>query len=1092
MGTVSRSLSLVVLTLALVSTTSTGPLTAQGSPSYGVNDLGALLIPMALQQSGFPILAGSLQTPPSTASRGFVGAVGNFKTLGTLGGPNSVARATNGSLTAGESQTSSGVYHAFVADSQGQIVRMTDIGTLGGDNSYAYGVNDFGVVVGGSEVTVGGGPRNAFIYQNGVMSPLGATLGGAETFAFDINNNDQVVGYADLPGTPGSARAFLYANGATVNLGSLGGRSVAYAINDSGVIVGNSSASGSAPVHAVRWANGVIRDLGTLGGANSSAAAINEAGVIAGWAETAQGARHAVIWRDGVIADLNTLIPQGTGWELVAATGITFEDAVIGWGRRADGLLHGFMLTPPFDVELSLSHHENEVDTNRPNPHEVGEGVLLGVSVLNHGDFAPTGLTIRDEITGAIEYVSWTGGDCVVDRAANHQTLTCTVAPFESRGRDIMIEVRTTAPGTITHSASIISSGHLDSNPANDTGTETNTAVALSSLTLANTTVTGGSQVFMVATLTSPAPSADARVTLTSSNPAVATVPFPFDVIPGQNGGLFRETYVTTKPVSAPVTVTISASYGLRTITRSLTIMPAGSSWPFGDTPRAIPGIIQAEDFDEGGEGAGYHDTTRGNNGGQYRKTDVDIETTADSGGGYDVGWITAGEWLGYAVNVKTAGAYRLILRVTASGPGGRLHVEFGGADKTGPMTIPDTGGWQAWRDISVPVTLAAGTQRMRVVVDSAGATGIVGNLNYVTLTATAPRSTPFTGSPIALPGIVEAENFDNGGEGVAYHDTTPGNSGNVYRTTDVDVQPTTDGGGYNVGWMAPGEWLAYSVNVAAAATYRLDLRVASSGEGGRVHVEFDGVDKTGPMTIPNTNSWQSWVTLHAPVALSAGAQTMRVVVDAAGPTGIVGNLNFVQVLTLAVPLPSDIVIYAADVASDHVHGSWSQQADSASPGGIKLQTTDVGVSHTDSPLASPVDYFDVSFEAVADQPYALWLRLKALGNNKFNDAVWVQFSGANANGGPIYPIGSTSALLVNLATDATASSLSNWGWQNGAYWLMQTTTFTFPAGGSQTIRVQVREDGVQVDQIVLSPNAYRHGSPGSVSNDTVIVAKPH
>ena len=96
---------------------------------------------------------------------------------------------------------------------------------------------------------------------------------------------------------------------------------------------------------------------------------------------------------------------------------------------------------------------------------------------------------------------------------------------------------------------------------------------------------------------------------------------------------------------------------------------------------------------------------------------------------------------------------------------------------------------------------------------------------------------------------------------------------------------------------MAPGEWLAYSVNVAAAATYRLDLRVAASGDGGRVHVEFNGVDKTGPITIPNTNGWQSWLTLHTQVTLSAGAQKMRVVVDAPGPTRIVGNLNFVQIL---------------------------------------------------------------------------------------------------------------------------------------------------------------------------------------------------
>jgi probable HAF family extracellular repeat protein len=889
MRKLSRSLSLAALIVALLFTRSAGPLTAQGTPSYVVGDLGALVIPMAIPPTFFPILAGSRQTPPNTESHAFSGAVGFFTDLGTLGGLNSVARATNpSSLIAGESQMSSGVYHAFVAFSGGQ---MTDIGTLGGPESRAYGVNDFGVVVGGSDVDAVSGVRHAFIYQNGVMSPLGATLGGSATFAFDINNNAQVVGYADLPGSPGSSRAFLYANGSTVNLGSLGGRSVAYAINDAGVVVGDSAISGSSPLHAFRWADGVMRDLGTLGGANSSAAAVGEDGVVAGWAENAQGAKHAVIWHDGVITDLNTLIQPGSDWELVAATGIGLEDAIIGWGRRGDGALHGFILTPPFNIGVSLSNHQNDEATNFPNPHEAGTGVLFGVTVRNLGHFAPIGFTIRDTITGPIEYVSWTGADCVVDRMVGRQTLTCTVAPFESFGRDIMIHTRSTAPGTITHSA-----GSL---------TETNTAVALGSLTLASKKVTGGTQVFTVVTLTSPIGTDDADVHLTSSNPAVATVPIPFEVVSFQNGGLFGETYVTTRPVSAPVTVNISASFGMRTITVPLTIMPAGSSWPFGDTPRQIPGIIQAEDFDEGGEGAGYHDTTGGNDGGQYRHTNVDIETSADVGGGYDVGWMTAGEWLGYAVAVQNAGTYRLTLRVAANGAGGRLHVEFNGVDKTGPMTIPNTGGWQSWRDISANVPLAAGMQRMRVVVDGAGPTGVVGNFNYVTFTPTAPQSTPFTGSPIALPGTVQAEDFDNGGEGVAYHDTTAGNSGGRYRATDVDVQPTTDsGGGYNVGWMAPGEWLAYSVNVAAAATYRLDLRIAASGEGGRVHVEFNGVDKTGPITIPNTNGWQSWSTLHTQVALSAGAQKMRVVVDAAGSTGIVGNLNFVQILNLATPSP--------------------------------------------------------------------------------------------------------------------------------------------------------------------------------------------
>ena len=81
----------------------------------------------------------------------------------------------------------------------------------------------------------------------------------------------------------------------------------------------------------------------------------------------------------------------------------------------------------------------------------------------------------------------------------------------------------------------------------------------------------------------------------------------------------------------------------------------------------------------------------------------------------------------------------------------------------------------------------------------------------------------------------MEAENFDNGGEGIAYHDESAGNSGGAYRVTDVDLQSTIDsGGGYNVGWAGAGEWLNYTVNVAAAGLYTLQFRVASPGRGRR------------------------------------------------------------------------------------------------------------------------------------------------------------------------------------------------------------------------------------------------------------------
>jgi hypothetical protein len=189
-------------------------------------------------------------------------------------------------------------------------------------------------------------------------------------------------------------------------------------------------------------------------------------------------------------------------------------------------------------------------------------------------------------------------------------------------------------------------------------------------------------------------------------------------------------------------------------------------------------------------------------------------------------------------------------------------------------------------------------------------------------------------------------------------------------------------------------------------------------------------------------------------------------------------------------PAIDEIVLYASDVADANLNG-WTKTADSASPGGVKLVTPDNGLANTNNAAAAPTQFFDVTFNADPGKTYTIWLRLKALNNSKFNDAVWVQFSDALANGAPAYPISSTSGLLVNLATDSGAASLNNWGWANGAYWLSQPVTLTFGSGSSHTIRIQIREDGVQLDQIVLSHTRYLTSPPGGPTADTTIVPKP-
>ena len=151
----------------------------------------------------------------------------------------------------------------------------------------------------------------------------------------------------------------------------------------------------------------------------------------------------------------------------------------------------------------------------------------------------------------------------------------------------------------------------------------------------------------------------------------------------------------------------------------------------------------------------------------------------------------------------------------------------------------------------------------------------------------------PYYGTPFVLPTKIEVEDFDLGGEGVAYHDSDAGNNGGQYRTSeDVDIEVCYDtGGGYNIGWLNSAEWLEYTVNVPTAGVYTIETRVASLSFGGTFHMEFDGVDKTGDITVPITNGWQNWVTVSAPATLAAGTQIMRFAPSTAG-----FNINYFDI----------------------------------------------------------------------------------------------------------------------------------------------------------------------------------------------------
>ena len=261
------------------------------------------------------------------------------------------------------------------------------------------------------------------------------------------------------------------------------------------------------------------------------------------------------------------------------------------------------------------------------------------------------------------------------------------------------------------------------------------------------------------------------------------------------------------------------------------------------------------------------------------------------------------------------------------------------------------------------------------------------------------------------------------------------------------------------------------SASIGIAAT-------ASDADGTVAHVTFliNGVVVGDDRTSPWGATWD---------ATTPGTYTLMA--RAYDNVGNVGTSLPVSITVQTSPKRGeDVVLWAAEAA---VVSGWALTPEPAAAAGARLEIPDLGAAKLAAPLASPTQYFDLTFYAIKGRGYRLWVRGKAQGNAYVNDSAFIQFDhSVDPTGAAVYRIGSTSATVYSVE-DCSGCGLAGWGWSDNGYG-MNGALIYFDSTGPQRVRVQKREDGLGIDQIVLSSRQWLTQAPGSTKNDTVVLAK--
>jgi len=372
---------------------------------------------------------------------------------------------------------------------------------------------------------------------------------------------------------------------------------------------------------------------------------------------------------------------------------------------------------------------------------------------------------------------------------------------------------------------------------------------------------------------------------------------------------------VTATP-TATVTVTPTATTTVEP-TATVTVTPTVTSQPEQPFPSAhvLPATIEAEHFDTGGQNLGYADyepENLGNNQALRPGLGVDIET---ENGVTNVGYTRTGEWLNYMVDANGAGTY--VLKLKAANPDAatkalKVYLDHVPA---GEIPVATTGGWTTYREFtaSTPLAIPSGRHVVTIAFEGVGRVNLdsLSLTNGVTPTVTAtptPTATAtvaptgtvtvaptVTTSPYGpgnvIPGRVQAENYDRGGQNVAYFDTTLANEGGAYRTAEsVDIEYTSSEGSHDVAWIRTNEYLIYTAQIAQSGQYTATFRAANPDAANKpVEVYLDNA-LVGTVQIGRTGSFTTFSSFSTPLTLAAGTHQVKIVFK-----GERLNLNYVE-----------------------------------------------------------------------------------------------------------------------------------------------------------------------------------------------------